>query len=324
MEQKQILTSLDLAKRTTILPGLKQVHWDLVIVDEAHRMSWTPPAKKTARYALGELLRESSDHFLMLTATPHKGDPTNFSLFLQLLDEDAYADVRSIRQAMEQRRAPFYLRRTKEAMVYFPERQADGTWAARKIFTKRIPHTVDFSIDGEEFALYREVTRFVKQQSAKAAAQGDDPRARAVGFLMSLYQRRLASSTYAMHRSLENRSHRLQEGLRRADELLRTAPPEIPDPEEIEEMEEAERERLEALLDAITLAGNRHEVEEEIVRLKELADQAKKVEEAGQEAKLARLKAILKEQEFFDKPDQRLLIFTEFRDTLDYLAGNKL
>jgi hypothetical protein len=125
MEQKQILTSLDLAKRTTILPGLKQVHWDLVIVDEAHRMSWTPPAKKTARYALGELLRESSDHFLMLTATPHKGDPTNFSLFLQLLDEDAYADVRSIRQAMEQRRAPFYLRRTKEAMVYFPERQAD-------------------------------------------------------------------------------------------------------------------------------------------------------------------------------------------------------
>ncbi len=324
MEQKQILTSLDLAKRTTILPGLKQVHWDLVIVDEAHRMSWTPPARKTARYALGELLRESSDHLLMLTATPHKGDPTNFSLFLQLLDEDAYADVRSIRQAMEQRRAPFYLRRTKEAMVYFPERQPDGTWAARKIFTKRITHTVDFTIDGDEFVLYRDVTRFVKQQSAKAAAQGDDPRARAVGFLMSLYQRRLASSAYAMHRSLENRSHRLQEGLRRADELLRTAPPEIPGPEEIEEMEEAERERLEALLEAITLAQNRHEAEEEIARLKELADQAKKVEEAGQEAKLAQLKTILKEQGFFDKPDQRLLIFTEFKDTLDYLAGNKL
>lgn len=70
-------------------------------------MSWTPPARKTARYALGELLRESSDHLLMLTATPHKGDPENFSLFLQLLDEDAYADVRSIRQAMDQRRAPF-------------------------------------------------------------------------------------------------------------------------------------------------------------------------------------------------------------------------
>jgi superfamily II DNA or RNA helicase len=324
LEHKQVLTSLDLAKRDMILPGLRQVHWDLVIVDEAHRMSWTPPAKKTARYALGELLRKSSDHFLMLTATPHKGDPSNFSLFLQLLDEDAYADVRSIRQAMDRRRAPFYLRRTKEAMVCFPERQGDGTWVARKIFTKRIPHTVDFTIDEDEFELYREVTRFVKQQSAKAAAQGDDPRARAVGFLMALYQRRLASSTYAMRRSLENRARRLQEGLRKADELLRTAPPELPDPEELEEMEEADRERLETLLDAITLAGNRQEVEEEIVRLKELAEQARKVEEASQEAKLARLRSILQEQGFFDRPDQRLLIFTEFRDTLDYLAGNKL
>ena len=150
---------------------------------------------KTLRYRLGELLRDASDHLLLLTATPHKGDPINFSFFLQLLDQDAYADVRSIREAMNQRRAPFYIRRTKEAMVYFPERRPDVTWVAEKIFTKRIPHTVDFQIDGAEFDLYRDVTRFVKQQSAKAAAQGDDPRARAVGFLMSLYQRRLASST---------------------------------------------------------------------------------------------------------------------------------
>jgi hypothetical protein len=97
LETPMVITSLDLAKRENILPGLKQVRWDLVVVDEAHRMSWTPPSKKTARYALGELLRDSSDNLLMLTATPHKGDPTNFSLFLQLLDEDAYADVKSIR-----------------------------------------------------------------------------------------------------------------------------------------------------------------------------------------------------------------------------------
>jgi len=101
LEHKQVVTSLDLAKRDAILPGLRQVHWDLEIVDEAHRMVWTPPARKTARYALGELLRESADHLLLLTATPHKGDPTHFSLFLQLLDRDAYADVRSIRQAMD-------------------------------------------------------------------------------------------------------------------------------------------------------------------------------------------------------------------------------
>ncbi len=65
----------------------------------------------------------------------------------------------SIRQAMENRRAPFYLRRTKEAMVYFPERADDGEWVARKVFTKRIPHTVEFKIDGDEFELYAEVTR---------------------------------------------------------------------------------------------------------------------------------------------------------------------
>src|SRR6266496_5623345 len=86
MEQQRVITSLDLAKRPDILAGLRQVHWDLVVVDEAHRMSWTPPARKTARYALGELLRDSTDHMLLLTATPHKGDPANFSLFLQLLD----------------------------------------------------------------------------------------------------------------------------------------------------------------------------------------------------------------------------------------------
>ncbi len=84
MEQNQVITSLDLAKREDILPGLRQVHWDLVIIDEAHRLSWSPPSGKTARYALGELLRDSSDHYLLLTATPHKGDPENFSRFLQL------------------------------------------------------------------------------------------------------------------------------------------------------------------------------------------------------------------------------------------------
>ena len=92
-------------------------------------------------------------------------------MFLQLLDRDVYADVRSIKEAMERRVAPFYLRRTKEAMIYFPERQPDGTWAARKIFTKRIPRTVEFTIDGDEFELYRDVTHFVKRQSARAAEE---------------------------------------------------------------------------------------------------------------------------------------------------------
>jgi SNF2 family DNA or RNA helicase len=222
---------------------------------------------------------------------------------------------------MDRRRAPFYLRRTKEAMVYFPERRADGSWAAEPIFTKRIPHTIDFQIDGVEFDLYREVTRFVKRESARAAAQDEDPRARAIGFLMSLYQRRLASSTYAMRRSLENRARRLEEGLKRAQELVRQVPPDLPDPEELEEMEESERERLEAMLEAtVTLAGSADQVRQEVQELRRLAAQAEAVERAGVEAKLSELKDLLQEEGFFDRPEQRLLLFTEFKDTLDYLV----
>ena len=134
LDRTRVITSLDLAKREDILPGLRQVHWDLVIVDEAHRMSASDESHKSLRYKLGELLRDTSDHMALLTATPHRGDPQNFSLFLQLLDADCYADVKSIRDAMNRKRAPFYLRRTKEAMVYFPQRRDDGTGWGQRFF----------------------------------------------------------------------------------------------------------------------------------------------------------------------------------------------
>jgi superfamily II DNA or RNA helicase len=320
LENKQVITSLDLAKRTDILPSLRQAHWDLVIVDEAHRMSAAAEDKKSLRYRLGELLRDSSDHSLLLTATPHKGDPLNFTLFLRLLDEDAFADVRSIRDAMERRRAPYYLRRLKEAMVYFPERTESGNWEAKKIFTKRIPKQVPFLIDGAEYELYREVTRFVKSQSKRAAEREDDPRARAVGFLMTLYQRRLASSTYAVQRSLDKRAGRLEEALRRGQQLI-TEALEVPDADELEEMEEEEREKWEERLALMSLARNPQEIREEIQELDRLSKMAEEVEKAGTEAKLAKLRSLLQGEGFFDRPDQRLLIFTEFKDTLDYLVG---
>jgi len=321
LKQKQVITSLDLAKREDILPSLKQVRWDLVIVDEAHRMSWTPHSKKTARYALGELLSDTTDHFLLLTATPHKGDPENFSLFLQLLDRDAYADVKSIEEAMERKRAPFYIRRVKEAMVYFPQLQPDGKWAAKRIFTNRIPNSADFKIDGDEFDLYRDITRYVKFQSNRAAAQGNNARARAVGFRMALYQRRLASSIYSIRRSLERSADRMERLLKEARELILEIPPDLPSPEELEEMEEAEREKYELLLEAISLADNEEDVREEIEGLRDLAAHAQTIEDIGTEAKLSRLKDLLQQQGFMANPDQRLLVFTEFKDTLDYLVG---
>ncbi len=319
LESSKIITSLDLAKRADILPSLRQANWDLVIVDEAHRMSAAAEDKKSLRYKLGELLRDTTDHCLLLTATPHKGDPLNFSLFLRLLDEDAFADVRSIREAMDRRRAPFYLRRIKEAMVYFPEQQPDGSWAAKKIFTKRIPKSVDFQIDDAEFDLYREVTRYVKLQSSRAAAQEQDPRARAVGFLMTLFQRRLASSTFAVRQSLEKRAKKLDSALKRGLQLM-AEDVELPDAEDLEEMEESERDQWEEKLILLSIAQNPQQVREEIEDLKRLAKMAEEVQAAGVEAKLSKLRVVLHEQGFFEDPKQRLLIFTEYKDTLDYLV----
>ncbi len=322
MERDRIITSLDLAKRDEILPGLKQARWDLVIVDEAHRMSARDESHKSLRYKLGELLRNTSDHLLLLTATPHKGDPENFSLFLQLLDRDAYANVTSIRHALHQGRAPFYLRRTKEAMVHFPQRDANGEWTVRPIFTRRIPSTAGFSIQGAEHELYREVTEFVKRQS-RLAAERDDPRGRAMGFLMALYQRRLASSTRALFRSLGNRADRLEQALARAHDLASAAPPDLPsidDLEELDEMEEQERERVLELIEAISLTDNADAIREEIAELRALALRAEAVERQGGEAKLTRLERLLRRDGFFDRPDQRLVLFTEFKDTLDYLV----
>ena len=151
---------------------------------------------------------------------------------------------------------------------------------------------------------------------------GDDRRARAVGFLMALYQRRLASSTHAMLRSLENRARRLEEGLKQAQDLARNAPPDLPDLEDLEEMDEADRERLERIVEAVTLTANPSEVRREIEELQELTKRAMEVEESANEAKLNKLNklnAILHDEGFFDNPEQRLLVFTEFRDTLNYL-----
>ncbi|MGQ0669894.1 MAG: DEAD/DEAH box helicase, partial [Actinomycetota bacterium] len=77
-DKPQVITSIDWAKRAEVKESLSRAHWDLVIVDEAHRMSAYDADHKTERYRLGELLSDHADHYLLLTATPHKGDPDNF------------------------------------------------------------------------------------------------------------------------------------------------------------------------------------------------------------------------------------------------------
>src|SRR5208283_2210078 len=199
-DRDQVVTSISWVSRVEdARESLLRSRWDLVIVDEAHKMSAYAGDKKTLAYQLGEKLSEMTDHFLLMTATPHKGDPENFCLFLSLLDRDVYGSINSLQEAMRQNEAPFYLRRMKEALVTFPDPE---TGTVHKLFTKRDVKTVEFDLDGDEFAFYDELTRYVEDQSMRASAE-DSARGRAIGFTMAMLQRRMASTIYAVRRTLE-------------------------------------------------------------------------------------------------------------------------
>src|SRR5439155_18632633 len=131
----QVVTSISWVSRVEdAKESLLRSHWDLVIVDEAHKMSAYADDKKTLAYRLGEALSDMTDHYLLMTATPHKGDPENFCRFLALLDPEVYGSVESLQEAMQRQEAPFYLRRTKEALGTFPHPE---TGEVQKLFTKR-------------------------------------------------------------------------------------------------------------------------------------------------------------------------------------------
>src|SRR5579885_432487 len=199
-EKNQVITSVSWVSRIEDAnESLLRSQWDLIVVDEAHKMSAYSSDKKTLAYELGEQLSEMTDHYLLMTATPHKGDPENFRLFLQLLDKDVYGDVQSLEEAMKRHDAPFYLRRIKEALVTFPD---PDTGKVKTLFTKRNVQTTEVQIDDEEWDFYDALTRYVEDQSIKAASD-DSPRGRALGFTMALLQRRFASSIRAARRSLE-------------------------------------------------------------------------------------------------------------------------
>ena len=167
-DKNQVITSISWVSRVDdARESLLRSQWDLIVVDEAHKMSASSPDKKTLAYELGEKLSSMTDHFLLMTATPHKGDPDHFCLFLRLLDADVYGDVKSLEDAMQRNSAPFYLRRTKEALVSFPD---PDTGQIKKLFTNRDVRTASFQIDSDEWDLYDALTRYVEDQSIKAQA----------------------------------------------------------------------------------------------------------------------------------------------------------
>lgn len=315
-ERDQLITSVSWVSRVEDAhESLLRSEWDLIIVDEAHKMSAYSRDKKTLAYRLGEQLSQRTDHFLLMTATPHKGDPANFTLFLELLDKDVYGDVKSLEEAMRRNEAPFYLRRTKEALVTFPDPE---TGLPRKIFTNRDVQTVDFQIDEDEWDFYDDLTRYVEDQSIKAQAD-QSARGRALGFTMAMLQRRFASSMRAVRRSLERMKAR-RERILEDPEAYRQEQIAKGIPDDYDELTDEEQQWILESLEAVVASVDPAALREEIIRLTKLIDHAEILEQREIESKLNKLRSVLTEHGIFDNPQTKLLIFTEHKDTLDYLV----
>jgi superfamily II DNA or RNA helicase len=308
----QVITSIDFAKQDEILASLGAVHWDLVIVDEAHKMSayrYGDKTQKTQRYKLGELLSRNSNHLLFLTATPHKGDPENFRLFLDLLVPGFFANDKILQASLENKDNPLFIRRLKEDLKDFE---------GKPIFTRRFPKTMKFRLSEPEKELYNEVSRYVQEQYNKAL-QSD--KKRNVAFALMILQRRMASSTFALLRSLQRRKEKLEKifkGEEKQKEIVLDY-----DHDEIEDLDESERWRKEEEWESITVAKDREELYHEIQTLNHLIDKANQVINLEKEVKLDQLKKAIAEG--FEKTKEmngnpKILIFTESRDTLKHLV----
>ena len=315
-EKNQVVTSVSWVSRIEdAKDSLLRSNWDLIIVDEAHKMSAYSSDNKTLAYKLGEELGKITDHYLLMTATPHKGDPKNFCLFLELLDRDVYGDVSSLEDAMKRNNAPFYLRRTKEALVTFPEE----TGIVKKLFTNRKVDTIEFQIDAEELEFYHALTDYVEDQSVKAASD-DTARGRALGFTMAMLQRRFASSIYAVRRSLERMRDKRQRILEdpesyRQEQINKKLP------EDFEELTETDQQKIIGDLESVVASIDPVALKKEILQLNELISQALILEKREIESKLVKLKEVITQEGIFKDPKMKMLIFSEHKDTLDYLVG---
>lgn len=319
-DRDQVITSVSWVSRIEdARESLRRSRWDLIIVDEAHKMSAYSADKKTLAYQLGEELSEMADHYLLMTATPHKGDPENFCLFLRLLDKDIYADITSLDEALQKHQAPFYLRRLKEALVTFPDPE---TGEVKALFTKRNVETIGFEIDGEEYDFYDALTRFVEDQAIKAA-QDNTARGRALGFTMAMLQRRFASSIYAVRKTLERMKEKREKILAdpekyRQEQMMKKVP------DDFEDLTEEEQQEIIAELEDVVASIDPAALKQEIIEITKLVDMARILENREVESKLTKLKEVITEQGIFKDPNMKLLIFTEHKDTLDYLVQKLL
>jgi SNF2 family DNA or RNA helicase len=347
LENNLIIARLDkLSRNEDVQQKLKapDCRWDLIICDEAHKLSATffgGEIKYTKRYKLGQLLSTLTRHFLLMTATPHNGKDEDFQLFLALLDGDRFEG--RFRDGVHSVDVSDLMRRmVKENLLKF-----DST----PLFPERIAYTVIYKLSDAEAKLYKEVTDYVREEFNRAEALQNDKRAGTVGFALTILQRRLASSPEAIYQSLRRRRERLEKRLRELELMQRGAVAAaiavgIPllDDEEVDELDDLPENEAaaaeEEILDQATAARTIDELKAELVILNRLEALALAVRRSGEDRKWQELANLLSEiftpaaianriaeetVPYLDTPKpkasprQKLVVFTEHRDTLNYL-----
>ncbi|MEA3412887.1 MAG: helicase-related protein [Pseudomonadota bacterium] len=328
-EQGQLIARLDqLSRNEDYQEKLRHSDWDLVVVDEAHKMSAHYSGNKiseTGRFKLGKLLGSVTRHFLLMTATPHNGKEEDFQLFMSLLDGDRFYG--KFREGAHKVDISDMMRRmVKEELLKF-----DGT----PLFPERRAYTANYELSDLEEALYAQVTDYVRNEMNRADNVGGKKK-NTVGFALTQLQRRLASSPEAIYQSLKRRRKRLESRLEEmklvhrghqvAETLARYDVKDVP-----EDVHEASDEMLggeyedwvEDVVDQATAAETIEELEAEIVSLRALESQARGVVQSGNDRKWEELSSLLQDSpEMYTAAGSRrkLIIFTEHRDTLTYLV----
>ena len=329
----QVITSMDYAKQDSVRERVWQQHWDLVVIDEAHKCSaYTKRSAgrgdqidRTKRYELAEQLSDRCDHLLLLTATPHHGDDDRFGHFIRLLDKDLFPEPHRLGDTAGQIRreilrltpdCPWALRRLKEEL-----KDING----QRLFPDRHVSTVEFNLGPEEYRLYKAVTGYINEFLPHATGR----RKNSVALARTVLQRRLASSTRAIHESLLRRFNRRKdlldelERLSQAQRMRRLAElqGQLVDSEQDED--DLDEEARDALIDDATASAELDQLRSELAALGDLVDHAARVRDSGRDSKLAALKECLDKAEFQELQDGRgkLLMFTEHRDTLAHLRA---
>jgi len=266
--------------------------WDLVIVDEAHRLSGS--TDQVARYKLGLGLSEAAPYLLLLSATPHQGKTDAFHRLLSLLDAQAFPDVNSV---SKERVQPYVIRTEKRKAI-----DVQGQPLFKPRYTQLVPVSWE-DRHRQQKLLYEEVTEYVRKGYNRAKLE----KRNYIGFLMILMQRLVVSSTRAIRTSLERRLEVLEEPLEQLSLFPAIIEEDWADLDGQEQIDIAIRLRSEALKDEKTEVSS-------------LLDLAKDCESQSYDAKAEALVSwIYRLQADEGDPDLKVLIFTEFVPTQEML-----